>query len=189
MYIYCAISPSGKRYIGQTNRDVTTRWREHVYDAFDPNKDQCKALNRAIRKYGADQFRIRVVAYTLPWFLDDLEAELILALNSVVPCGYNIKLGGSSGQHNEATKEKIRCALLGKKFESATLEKRGRSKKMLKHLPMFMVGWYHAGELRGIRVCNHPQRKERRFALSRYENFEACQQAAQQYMDGILFND
>lgn len=168
MFIYSATSPSGKRYIGQTRRDVAMRWREHIEDALDPKKDRCKALNRAIRKYGGASFQVTVIAYCLPWFLDEYEAQSIASLNSVVPHGYNIKLGGSSGAHNDETKRKIRSKLVGKRFRVETLERRANSKKRDKDLPMFVIGWYRAGELVGYRVCNHPELPERRFTFTRY---------------------
>lgn len=173
MYIYCATSPSGKKYIGQTTRDVALRWREHVDDATNPNKDRCKALNNAIRKYGGSSFEVTVVAYCLPWYLDEYEAVFIASTNSLVPNGYNIKLGGSSGMHNEETKQKIRSKLIGKRFRLDTLQRRGNSKKRHKDLPMFVVGWYKNNVLHGYRVCNHPVLPERRFSLKRYEDARA----------------
>lgn len=192
MYIYCAISPSGKRYIGQTRRCVSTRWREHVDDARDPKKDRCKALNNAIRKYGGASFEVLIVACCLPWLLDEYEAECIRRFDSAVPNGYNIKLGGSTGAHSEDTKIKIRAKLLGKRFSQATLSRRGTSKKRDKDLPMFVIGWYRGGELKGYRVCNHPGLPERRFSLARFgNNAGAAKSAALEYISqgGMQFND
>lgn len=182
MYIYCAASPSGKRYIGQTNRDVGVRWKEHVHDAFDPNKDRCKALNNAIRKYGGFSFHLQTLVCCLPWLLDEYEEACILQYNTLVPHGYNIKLGGSSGSHNEETKLKIRAKLLGKRFSVDTLQLRGNSKKREKDLPMFVIGWYKDGELKGVRVCNHPTLRERRFSVGKYGDMVSCREAALEYI-------
>lgn len=189
MYIYCAISPSGKRYVGQTRRDVEQRWKEHLDDARDPNKDRCKALNHAIRKYGGDAFRVFRIACCLPWLLDEYEQDLIVHHRCSVPHGYNIKLGGSSGSHHEETKAKIRAKLRGKTFSRDTLARRGVSKKREKDLPMFVCGWYKAGVLRGIRVCNHPALKERRFSLGTHGDIETCKKMALDYVSGSRFND
>ena len=190
MYIYCATSPSGKHYIGQTRRCVSIRWQEHVHDAHDSSKNRCKALNNAIRKYGGNMFEVSIVMCCLPWLLDEYEAHCISHFDSVVPNGYNIKLGGSSGAHSNDTKMKIRAKLLGKTFSLTTLKLRGNSKKRDKDLPMFVIGWYKGGELKGFRVCNHPQLPERRFTLARYGN--NAKSAALEYIsqqDGMQFND
>ena len=187
MYIYCVTSPSGKSYIGQTRRGVDTRWKEHVADAT--GQDRCKALNNAIRKYGGDSFTITVIAYCLPWFLDDLGAEMIQQCNTMVPNGYNIKLGGSTGQHNNETVAKIRAKLIGKTFRTETLVARGRSKKKEKSLPMHVCGWYRKSALVGVRA-SHPSLKEKRFSLSRFSNLEECTRAAIEYLcDGMQSND
>lgn len=188
MYIYCAVSPSGKRYIGQTTRGIQQRWQEHIHDALDPKKDRCKALNNAIRKYGGEAFQVFQLVCCLPWLLDEYEEAMISQHRCIVPHGYNIKLGGSSGRHHEETKAKIRTKLLGKRFSHDTLVRRGLSKKRDKDLPMFVIGWYRAGVLRGIRVCK-PTLKERRFSLGKSGDWEACKQRAQQYLDGMQFND
>lgn len=53
---------NGKCYIGQTIKSAEERWKEHRQHAFGthPN-DQNKALYRAIRKYGLDNFTFEVV--------------------------------------------------------------------------------------------------------------------------------
>ena len=189
MYIYIATSPSGKHYIGQTRRSIEVRWREHEDDALNPDKNRCKALNHAIRKYSAQAFNVRVLATCLPWLLDDYEQEFILQFNTVVPHGYNIKLGGSSGQHNEATKSAIRSKLVGKRFSRDTLERRGNSKKQEKRLPMYMCGWYKDGRLIGIRTT-YPGLKEKRFTCSRHGGLEQCIQVAEEYSrTGMQSND
>lgn len=189
MYIYCLTAPSGKQYVGQTTRDVNLRWKEHIDDANDPRKDRCKALNNAIRKYGPSSFRVKVVACCLPWLLDEYEREYMLLFDTLSPSGYNIKLGGSSGSHHPETKAKIRERMLGRRFSTDTLVRRGRSKKRDKDLPMFVIGWYTQGRLRGVRVCNHPVLKERRWSLSKHDNMETCTALAVAYVDGKEFND
>lgn len=188
MYIYCLTAPSGKQYVGQTTRDVSLRWREHIDDALDPAKDRCKALNGAIRKYGADSFKVSIVAYCLPWWLDHYELAYMLHFDTLSPAGYNIKLGGSNGTHHPETKAKIRNKLLGKRFSVDTLVRRGRSKKRDKDLPMFVAGWYTQGRLYGVRVCR-PGLKERRWSLSKHGGMEACKALAVAYLDGSGFND
>lgn len=189
MYIYIATSPSGKHYVGQTRRSIAVRWKEHEADALDPAKDHCKALNCAIRKYGAASFTVKLIACCLPWLLDAYEEELILSLDTLTPRGYNIKIGGSSGRHSEATKEAIRSKLVGKSFSLETLQRRGQSKKAEKSLPMHLSGWYRNGHLVGVRVI-HRSVKEKRFSLSQNGSLQQCTHVALEYLKtGMQFND
>ena len=106
--IYILTSPSGKIYIGQTIYTLESRWRDHIYDAFDPNKNHCKALNNAIKKYGRNNFKKDVLLYCNNDLLDYFEEKAIdIYVSYNVDYGYNIKRGGSSGKHSEETKRKI----------------------------------------------------------------------------------
>ena len=60
--IYCITSPSGKQYVGQCVKYLSngkkwgyqSRFKAHIRDAYNPDKDYCRVLNAAIRKYGPD---------------------------------------------------------------------------------------------------------------------------------------
>lgn len=47
--------------------------------------------------------------------MDQLEITYIKELNTLVPNGYNIRTGGSNGQHCEESRERMRQAKLGQK--------------------------------------------------------------------------
>ena len=47
--IYRLTSPSGKTYIGQTDRSFQVRWNQHC-----GKSSCCTALHRAIKKYGKE---------------------------------------------------------------------------------------------------------------------------------------
>lgn len=101
--VYMYVSPSDKRYIGITSRDVEKRWgdgknyRNNIY------------FTNAIKHYGWDNFEHIIVARGLTkeeacW----LEIELIKVWGSSNrDKGYNISLGGESGNHSEETRKKI----------------------------------------------------------------------------------
>ena len=55
-YIYCITSPSGKKYIGQTIRDYTKRFREHC-----KLPGSCIMLENAIKKYGKDAMTFEII--------------------------------------------------------------------------------------------------------------------------------
>ena len=55
-------SPSGKRYIGQTFKDESERWKGHVADAYGSEKrPRNTPLSRSIRKYGPDAFAVEIL--------------------------------------------------------------------------------------------------------------------------------
>lgn len=60
--VYMRISPSGKYYIGRTIDKEENRWKEHVRHALsDNNQDGCWLLNQAIRKYGGENFTVKIL--------------------------------------------------------------------------------------------------------------------------------
>jgi group I intron endonuclease len=102
--VYVLIFPGGKRYVGKTIRPVAQRWAQHVYAAM--AKSSCRRrvpVNNAIRKYGKENVRIRVLARCHDEeTLCALERFYIKDLRTRDPvCGYNIVEGGEgvSGYH------------------------------------------------------------------------------------------
>lgn len=60
--IYMRISPSGRRYIGQTKLTEKERWKQHVYNAtHQSSKDWKTPLSASIRKYGGDSFTVNIL--------------------------------------------------------------------------------------------------------------------------------
>jgi len=86
--IYKLTSPSGRAYVGFTGQAVKTRWGQHVRRAATGYKHPLLA---AIRKYGADAFKVETLAqYDV---LDDaLRAEV--AAIAGLERGYNLSPGG-----------------------------------------------------------------------------------------------
>lgn len=96
---------NGKAYVGQTTRDIDTRWREHCL-----TQGKCRILENAIRKYGIDAFEVSVVAtVSTQDELNRLERLTCEALNTYAPHGYNLREGGGAkGRMHEQTKQIIR---------------------------------------------------------------------------------
>ena len=94
MYIYQITNLiNNKIYIGQTN-NVKNRWSQHK-NCHDPTM----AIARAIKKYGADNFKIEILYKNIPIEeIDELEKKVIQEKNSLVPNGYNIALGGQGAR-------------------------------------------------------------------------------------------
>jgi hypothetical protein len=130
------------------------RWRDHLYDAFDKKKDRCKALNHSIRKHNGKGFTITILLEINDKFLDHYEEMFIQMYKTYVPYGHNIKLGGSSGKHNEETKKKISQTLKGKDVSVERRLKLSNTKNP--DLQMYLIKFHKKGEHVGYRVCNHP---------------------------------
>jgi len=97
---------NGKGYIGITTRSVGRRWYEHRFVS-----NSCgKLLSKAIQKYGADSFEITVLASALADVdgLKELEKQLIIQHNTIVPSGYNLTMGGDGVFGYKQSKEVIR---------------------------------------------------------------------------------
>ena len=101
-----ALSPKGKRYVGQTKQSLRKRWQGHVYDASgNRGYGGCRALDRAIRKYGADAFVLTVLEDGVP--VEDLDAREIhhIAEQGSFTHGYNLTSGGNAAtSRSESTR-------------------------------------------------------------------------------------
>jgi group I intron endonuclease len=170
--IYKITSPSGKIYIGQTIQCLDKRWKQHVDAARRVYKDNCKVLNKSIRKYGDKHFKIEILEECLDNDLDTKEIEYIEKFNSVIPNGMNIKLGGSNGKHHQTTKDKISELVLKETREKL-------SENTNPDLPMYLIR-----TLNGYRVCNHPMGPEKRF-ISKTKTDEYNLHRALKYLEKL----
>jgi hypothetical protein len=131
--IYChTLVSTGQKYVGQTNRSMHTRWREHVGDAM--HFAGCSELSQAIRKHGEGAFtheELEAVAYadvasalsdveptwgSLAREARDEEVQKVINLiestwiertQSRVPAGFNLAARSALGPVHEATRQKI----------------------------------------------------------------------------------
>ena len=94
--IYMATNTAnGKKYIGQTTRNLSSRRHEHEQ----PRAGKWSLLSRAIAKYGVASFEWKVLhsGVLVQEMLDQLEKEEIANRNTMAPAGYNMKEGGMGG--------------------------------------------------------------------------------------------
>ena len=145
--VYIHTSPSGKKYVGITSRDVAKRWGR-----YGTGYRACTYFWRAIVKYGWDNITHQVLFTGLTETdAKQREKELILAYKTKDPAfGYNMTNGGdgSCGYHHseetraqigaavsvaqigrtysEETKQKISAALTGRPGHSPTVESRAK---------------------------------------------------------------
>lgn len=107
-FIYCATSPSLRRYIGQTTKTVEERWKKHVQKALrNDGKAECRLLNNAIRKYGAESFTLEIVFEVHNDELNELE-QLSIGIYGThySQGGYNMTYGGESRITNQTEESK-----------------------------------------------------------------------------------
>lgn len=121
---------NGKSYVGQS-KDPTRRWKEHKWDAFNPNCKENSAIHRAFLKYGIDNFQFTIIG----WFEDynEKEKQYIKEFNSLYPNGYNLTEGGEEPPHsysekhhnskyNQQLADNIIDDLLSKKYTQKQIE-------------------------------------------------------------------
>ena len=104
--VYCIENlENGKKYIGQTTRDLVERFREHCGNS---GTSVSPKLKNAIKKYGKDCFCIEVIWESNECTQDRLDAkeiELIEEIGTLHPNGYNLSRGGAGGRHSDETKK------------------------------------------------------------------------------------
>ena len=117
--VYCIENlETGKKYIGQTIRELHERWREHCGNSGTSVSPKVK---NAIKKYGKDYFCVDALweGECSQAELDAKEIELIETLGTLHPNGYNLTKGGSGGRHSDETKK-----LLSQKSKDMWMNKR-----------------------------------------------------------------
>lgn len=82
---------NGHSYVGQTRRTVEQRWKEHQY-----YYEGCIKLQRAIKKYGIESFKVETLEQCDDSELDDREKYWI-SYYDTFNNGYNLTLGGQQG--------------------------------------------------------------------------------------------
>ena len=110
---------NNKKYIGLTGKQPEQRWSNGKH------YNHSTHFNRAIQKYGWDNFEHEIVkTHLTAEEASELEKELIKKYDTTnMEHGYNLDSGGSRTTHSNETKEKIRKAITGIKRSDKTKEK------------------------------------------------------------------
>lgn len=103
---------NGKRYVGQTSKDIGVRWKQHS-----KRTTNCFALHNAIKKYGVFNFSVEILFNDLTKELsNEFEIEYIERYRTVAPNGYNLTNGGDGvGGDCEEVRRKKSLANIGNK--------------------------------------------------------------------------
>jgi group I intron endonuclease len=91
---------NGKRYIGQTRKDLFKRLYAHRHSSY--------LIGKAIAKYGWENFLVESFEYP-DEKLNEMEQKFISDYESLNPKGYNLDLGGKNFIRSEETK--LHCSL------------------------------------------------------------------------------
>jgi group I intron endonuclease len=191
--IYKLTSPSGKSYIGLTKQTIEKRLWKHK------RSQRCRLLQKAIKKYGFDSFKVEVLDANVPHEkLGDLEKKRIAEHKTLAPNGYNLSTGGQSGfkycqstrlRQAEATSitwkdEDVRKKrIAGMKQFQADLDEDGIQKRLLK------VSDMHTSEIKERANAG----KRRAFTRLRIETFLTLYatdtKKAQKYLKSAIARD
>lgn len=100
---------NNKVYIGQTVGSLKKRWISHYNSSKSTHRS---AIRSAIKKYGKDNFEIKVIARCESEDeLDHRETYYIKLFNSLAPNGYNLVSGGNANKHvSEETRARMSIA-------------------------------------------------------------------------------
>ena len=104
---------NGKAYIGKTTRDPE---RRVIYEHLNRKKHGCQHLERAIQKYGKENFTWEILHDgILPKLLDSFEIEAIKKHNTLSPNGYNLTEGGEGGIPAQEVRKRLSDSRKGEK--------------------------------------------------------------------------
>lgn len=85
---------TGKLYIGQTSKTLNERLEAHIRCA---KKKVNRYLYDAMNHYGFHNFTIEVIEETCEALANEREIHWIAQLNTLLPNGYNMTIGGGGG--------------------------------------------------------------------------------------------
>lgn len=102
---------NGKQYVGQTTQAAEKRFYRHL-----TGHSKNMIIGKAIKKHGAENFEMSVLENCDSIeALNEREEFYIQSLNTLIPNGYNVALGGNNRIMHEESKDKIRQKLKGVK--------------------------------------------------------------------------
>lgn len=121
---------NGKKYVGQTRREVLFRFRQHT--KYPSAK---MPLGRSIIKYGADHFSVASLECCSLASLNARERFWISELRVASPHGYNATSGGASFEMSAETRAKMSAWRKGRRHTATWNEKVAASLRGRRHSP------------------------------------------------------
>lgn len=114
-----------KVYVGQTWEILDRRFCKHKTN----KKSGCLKLKRAFKKYGINNFNIKLITISHTQEIADYWEKYFIAKYNSISEGYNLQEGGSHGKHSRESKEKMSKSQLGKIIPNAVRSKISKSLK------------------------------------------------------------
>ncbi len=108
---------TGKLYVGYTKQTIERRWSRHCKHTYEGS--HC-VLHRAIQKYGRDAFTVTLLEECSEENVLDAKRRWIAKLNTMLPNGYNMTLGGDGtlGRKNSPEERARRSLAARKRFKN-----------------------------------------------------------------------
>lgn len=100
-FIYCLTFPSGKKYVGKTEKTIKDRVSDHKRPT-----NRCRLVRNAYNKYKT--FTVEKILEVDDKDLSYWEKHYIKEFKTLSPNGYNLTEGGEGGRHCEETRQKMR---------------------------------------------------------------------------------
>ena len=143
--IYIATNlETGRQYVGQTSN-----FRKRLQEHLSRNIRGKSYFENALRNHGLAVFDFVQIPYPADW-LNYWEEYWITNLNTMIPNGYNLTMGGKSLRgfhHSEATKIKLSEAQRGRPKPPWTDERKKKLSLAKKGKPGSRgTGWHHTEE-------------------------------------------
>lgn len=137
---------TGKQYVGITAFALAFRWTQHVKTAIRVVRKG--ALQGAIAKHGAENFRIEIIREVVGLTAAcEAEREEIAARATIWPDGYNMNDGGNARAgftHSEETKRKMRETAVGRVIPESARVKSAATLRRLWKEPEFREAMHKA---------------------------------------------
>lgn len=109
---------NSKKYVGQTKRTLEQRWKDHIYK-------KKNLIGKAIKKYGANNFKIKVLEKCDINKLNKRERYWIKYYNTFEEKGYNLTPGGESRDvFTDSIRKKLSKKARGKNNNQATISEK-----------------------------------------------------------------
>jgi len=114
IFIYKLTSPNNKSYIGQVNENkgILNRFKQHINTSKRDINKGSRLLNKALIKYGHNNFKIEKICKVHKNIKDVTEQLCISLYKTLTPNGYNLQTGGTYTNHSDETKTKRSLSMI-----------------------------------------------------------------------------
>ena len=170
---------NNKSYIGKSEVDISYRLSQHKRGIYSNEH-----LQRAIQKYGIENFTFEVLEECSKDLCCDREIYWIKYYNTLYPNGYNYTTGGENksgfsfsdiSKQKMSEKAKVRCnTIKGKKAQSDKAKKRVWTEEQKKKVSETLKRRYKEGSRYSPKGTKHSEETKKKMSESRKGKREGC---------------